>query len=246
MVENICVPECSPACVNGNCVAPGDCNCSQGYHKTNESYICEPARVTPCENVGGDGLNNCTWEPTCDLVMVQNGVCTAPNILRCNEGFVLSDAFTSKPTCVSNEAIIAFYTETFIKSVRGISTVVIIFGVILVITTVVIRMTSKKNPHPNNDTVCNLNIDSPISCNDDNRKVMNLTTKRSQAPWSSIAEQRTNVMPSVSLYDTPISPPIMAPLHKIRHAEQIVNVNNSTVEYHFYESIEDYKVSHKF
>ncbi|KAL9700905.1 hypothetical protein quinque_004346 [Culex quinquefasciatus] len=64
-----CHPVCNGGCINGK--SPNTCHCLHGYR---------PSRTAP---------NSC--EPICDpnYFNTNNGQCTAPNVLRCNEGFLL-------------------------------------------------------------------------------------------------------------------------------------------------------------
>ncbi|KAL1403650.1 hypothetical protein pipiens_005605 [Culex pipiens pipiens] len=110
-----CVPVCNPSCVNADCTDIDQCTCRQGYRQTSESNVCEPTCDPPCEHGDCVGVNKCSChngyravngsscEPLCDSRFVDtgNGICIAPNVVRCNKGFELMEGLNFKLHCVS-------------------------------------------------------------------------------------------------------------------------------------------------
>uniref|UniRef100_A0A1B0DAJ0 EGF-like domain-containing protein n=1 Tax=Phlebotomus papatasi TaxID=29031 RepID=A0A1B0DAJ0_PHLPP len=61
-----CLPLCKDQCINGNCTAPDECTCWEGYNKSpDKTNICNPF-CTSCVN----------------------GDCIEPNKCRCHKGYV--------------------------------------------------------------------------------------------------------------------------------------------------------------
>ncbi|KAL1381786.1 hypothetical protein pipiens_013346 [Culex pipiens pipiens] len=104
--KNRCVPHCDPPCVHGSCTKPNICSCREGFVNS----VANPAECIPfcdggcqngtcvapgtCECLGGfeqsnDDPNVC--EPSCDPMFVdtRRGECVAPNVLKCEPGYVL-------------------------------------------------------------------------------------------------------------------------------------------------------------
>ena len=67
-----CIPSCPGNCLNGRCVAPGECSCRIGY------------------NLADNG----TCIPQCQNECV-NGYCVAPDLCECNPGYTM-DYYTQK------------------------------------------------------------------------------------------------------------------------------------------------------
>ncbi|KAK7792063.1 hypothetical protein R5R35_007098 [Gryllus longicercus] len=67
-----CVPECEDGCVNGRCVAPGECVCNAGFEKFRDEDVvmCVPQCRPPC-GFGGE--------------------CVATNVCNCESGHQLSE-----------------------------------------------------------------------------------------------------------------------------------------------------------
>ncbi|XP_043497141.1 von Willebrand factor D and EGF domain-containing protein-like [Polistes fuscatus] len=105
-VDNKCVPDCSPRCENGSCVAPNICECFPGYAITMEKrHVCKPICTNGCLNgecvqpevcicsphyfLDPDGY---TCHPTCyDKCDLDNGYCSGPNTCSCHIGYKKSN-----------------------------------------------------------------------------------------------------------------------------------------------------------
>lgn len=72
-----CKPICEPACENGYCKYPGNCECNSGYTI--------------------DEQNNHTCVPFCEKGC-GNGTCIAPNTCRCDHGYKFENG-TCQPVC---------------------------------------------------------------------------------------------------------------------------------------------------
>ncbi|XP_038117398.1 von Willebrand factor D and EGF domain-containing protein [Culex quinquefasciatus] len=101
-----CVPTCDPACINGDCTKPNTCTCKEGFSRSlTKPNVCDPICESGCHNATCVAPNTChclhgyrpsrtapnSCDPSCDpnYFNTNNGQCSAPNILRCNEGFLL-------------------------------------------------------------------------------------------------------------------------------------------------------------
>ncbi|XP_031774005.1 multiple epidermal growth factor-like domains protein 10 [Apis florea] len=113
--SGVCVPVCSPECVNGKCTKPNVCECDVGYWSLYTQHACEPLCATNCTNGFCSRPNRCSCnagyqldedELHCLPVCAQdcansNAHCTEPNRCTCNSGYRQSgtDAAACTPIC---------------------------------------------------------------------------------------------------------------------------------------------------
>lgn len=114
---------CDNECVNGICSAPNVCECNAGYALDSDGFTCLPQCSQNCEagNAYCDNFDVCVCHPgfkeipeenksdslqnqICEYVCSKpcvHGVCVAPDICECKEGYYLDedDIFTCKPQC---------------------------------------------------------------------------------------------------------------------------------------------------
>lgn len=64
LFSNRCKPVCSESCLHSNCTLPEVCICWDGYHKSDNKYVCVPHCEKKCINSS----------------------CLAPNYCGCNTG----------------------------------------------------------------------------------------------------------------------------------------------------------------
>lgn len=76
--ENVCVPVCTPSCLNSQCLPNNYCECNQGYVKHTENE-CLPY------------CKNCV-----------NGKCVAPGVCQCDFGYQMDKNNICKPVCTEN------------------------------------------------------------------------------------------------------------------------------------------------
>lgn len=77
-VGTACEPLCPKGCVNGECIAPGQCRCNTGY-ALNSTKICAPKCSLPC----------------------YNGVCSAPNVCSCKQGYIKDSSDRKGNRCIA-------------------------------------------------------------------------------------------------------------------------------------------------
>ncbi|KAK2575912.1 hypothetical protein KPH14_007275 [Odynerus spinipes] len=116
---SVCKPICENECVNGFCLALGQCSCWPGYQRSDKANVCEPICGSLC------GLHStctapheCTCDEgyhstatyyggmdTCEPICVQeciNGFCSAPGECSCDSGyekFNATEPNICKPIC---------------------------------------------------------------------------------------------------------------------------------------------------
>ncbi|XP_022825541.1 protein draper-like [Spodoptera litura] len=106
----VCEPICMPACRNGRCKTPGQCECNHGYTQDPEDdHNCLPSCRKGCQNgtcVGpetcrcnfGYTLVNGTCQPVC-TDPCHNGTCVAPEKCECLVGYRKSENNICQPYC---------------------------------------------------------------------------------------------------------------------------------------------------
>ncbi|XP_030377145.1 tenascin-like [Scaptodrosophila lebanonensis] len=97
-----CQPVCTPDCGYGKCVGPNQCDCFPGYMKRKHRNVCETECYLNCENGFCESRMKChchegySYDVNTDSCLPQcsdncngNGVCIAPGVCRCYEGYEL-------------------------------------------------------------------------------------------------------------------------------------------------------------
>ncbi|CAL4079691.1 unnamed protein product, partial [Meganyctiphanes norvegica] len=95
----------------GVCIAPGICNCTEGY-TGNYCQLNKPVCSTPCQNGGvciAPGICNCTEgytgnycqlnKPVCSTPCQNGGVCIDPGICNCTDDYMGNYCQLNKPVC---------------------------------------------------------------------------------------------------------------------------------------------------
>ncbi|KAH9629839.1 hypothetical protein HF086_011489 [Spodoptera exigua] len=106
----VCEPICMPACKNGRCKTPGECECNDGYiPDPDDDHNCVPFCKKGCEHGTcvapdtcqcnfGYTLVNGTCQPVC-TAPCHNGTCVAPEKCECLVGYRKSENNLCQPYC---------------------------------------------------------------------------------------------------------------------------------------------------
>ncbi|KAJ8682436.1 hypothetical protein QAD02_018228 [Eretmocerus hayati] len=109
--DGACRPVCLHDCENGDCVAPRQCQCHQGY-RLNETKHCEPVCESGCPHgqcyrpemcLCDDGYDISrytpeTCVPRCPRSCI-NGECHSPDVCTCKPGYGEDNDGTCQPIC---------------------------------------------------------------------------------------------------------------------------------------------------
>ncbi|KAJ9580321.1 hypothetical protein L9F63_004037, partial [Diploptera punctata] len=109
--EDICVPACKGGCLNGWCLRPNVCVCSEDYVLNNLGH-CVPCACHHGACVDGEcecdkdyhlDVDSLTCKPTCNYTC-ENGLCIAPNTCECLPGYKKSPhiSYFCIPHCKNN------------------------------------------------------------------------------------------------------------------------------------------------
>lgn len=96
-----CIPDCGDLCDNGNCTAPGVCECKKGYIKDNQGRcvptcpigclngVCNLNKVCSCNNGYTLDPSGQMCLPVCHGGCGIGGECKAPEVCECKPGYVI-------------------------------------------------------------------------------------------------------------------------------------------------------------
>lgn len=129
-----CEPVCDKVCINGTCLAPNICECHEGFRKNNydNDHICVPV----CNEFNMDFEEDAISVE--DGTECLHGICVAPNVCQCDEGYEKSDKHNF--TCVlkndTEECINCYSIEKLPKKMSLRTTFIIIFALFLLVTVI--------------------------------------------------------------------------------------------------------------